>query len=88
MTTRTCAALLAALSICGCAATNSPKTADVPGGSSPCFTSSTGSAIPAAPGTNCAPTQRSYSQADIYRTGRTTVAGALGQLDPGVVITH
>jgi hypothetical protein len=88
MSTRICAALLAAVSICGCATTNSPKTADVPGVASPCFTSSTGTAIPLPNGTNCSPTQRSYSRADIDRTGSTTIAGALGQLAPGVVVSR
>jgi hypothetical protein len=87
MTTRTCAVLLAALSICGCATTNSPNTAGGPLGPSTCLTS-TGSRIPAGPDTNCVATGRSYSQTDIDQTGKTTVAGALRNLDPALTITH
>jgi hypothetical protein len=89
MTTRTCAALLAALSICGCATPNSPppNTAGGPVRSFTCLTS-TGSNIPAGPGRPCVATGRSYSQTDLDQTGKTTVAGALGNLDPGLTITH
>jgi hypothetical protein len=31
---------------------------------------------------------RSYSQTDLQQTGKTTVAGALGNLDPSLTITH
>jgi hypothetical protein len=88
MTTRTCAALLAALSICGCATPNSPppNTAGRPLSSS-CLTS-TGSNIPAGPGRDCIATGRSYSQTDIEQTGKTTVAEALRNLDPSLTITH
>jgi hypothetical protein len=86
MTTRTCAALLAALSICGCATTNTPNTAGVPARPSTCLTS-TGSRIPAGPDA-CTATGRSYSQTDLDRTGKTTVAGALANLDPSITITH
>jgi hypothetical protein len=85
--TRICAALLAALSICGCATTNSPKTAGGPAGPSTCLTS-TGSRIPAGSDTNCTAWGRSYSQTDLNQTGKTTVAGALGNLDPSLTITH
>jgi hypothetical protein len=88
MTTRTCAALLAALSICGCATTNSPNTAGGAARPPTCLTS-TGSRIPAGPDNEyCTATGRSYSQTDIDRTGKTTVAGALGNLDPSLTITH
>jgi hypothetical protein len=89
MTIRTCAALLAALSICGCATPNSPppKTAGGPFDPSTCLTS-TGSNIPPAPGSNCVATGRSYSQTDIDQTGKSTVAGALRNLDPSLTITH
>jgi hypothetical protein len=85
MTTRTCAALLAALSICGCATTNNPNiAANPPGGPSRCLTSA-GSAIPTrSADISC----RSYSKADIDLTGRTTVAGALSELDPGLTVTR
>lgn len=89
MTMRTCAALLAALAICGCATPNSPpaKTASGAVGSSGCLTS-TGSRIPAGPDGYCTALGRSYSQTDIDRTGKDTVAGALGNLDPSLTITH
>jgi len=89
MTTRTCAALLAALSICGCATPNNPppNTAGAPVRSSTCLTS-TGSNIPAGPDRNCVATGRSYSQTDLEQTGRTTAAGALRDLDPSLTITH
>jgi hypothetical protein len=46
----------------------------------------TGSLIPAKKG-ECLPvTGRSYSKDDINKTGKTTVAGALQQLDPSVTI--
>jgi hypothetical protein len=89
MTTRTCAALLAVLSICGCATQNAPPANTAGGPSNPpsCLTS-TGSNIPAGPGRNCIGTGRSYSQTDIEQTGKTTVAGALRNLDPSLTITH
>jgi hypothetical protein len=89
MTTRTCAALLAAFSICGCATPNSPppNTAGNPFGPSTCLTS-TGSNIPAGPDMRCVATGRSYSQTDIDQTGKSTVAGALRNLDPSLTITH
>jgi hypothetical protein len=89
MTTRTCAVLLAALSICGCATPNSPppKTAGAPAGPTGCLTS-TGSRIPAGPDGYCNAWGRSYSQTDLDRTGKTTAAGALGNLDPSITITH
>jgi hypothetical protein len=87
MTTRTLAAMLAALTICGCAATTGPSTAGGPAGPSSCLTS-TGSRIPAGPDNPCIATGRSYSQTDINQTGKTTVAGALSNLDPSLTITH
>jgi hypothetical protein len=89
MTTRTCTALLAALSICGCATPNSapPSTASGPVHPSTCLTS-TGSNIPAGPDRNCLAIGRSYSQTDLEQTGRTTAAGALRDLDPSLTITH
>jgi hypothetical protein len=88
MTTRTCAALLAALLICGCATPNSPapKTAGGPAVPSTCLTS-TGSRIPAGPD-GCTAWGRSYSQTDLNQTGKTTAAGALSNLDPSLTITH
>jgi hypothetical protein len=88
MITRTCTAgaLLAALSICGCATPNSrpPTAAARP---STCLTS-TGSRIPASPGATCSAYGQSYSRTDIDQTGKTTVAGALGELDPSLTVTH
>jgi hypothetical protein len=89
MITRTCAAgaLLAALSICGCATTSSPPPPTAGGPSSTCLTS-TGSRIPPGPGANCTAWGRAYSQTDLDRTGKTTVAGALPLLDPSITINH
>lgn len=88
MITRTCAAgaLLAALSICGCATTNNPPptTAAQP---FTCLTS-TGSRIPAGPDTTCSAWGRAYSKTELDQTGKTTAAEALGLLDPSVTITH
>jgi hypothetical protein len=88
MITRTCAAgaLLAALSMYGCATTNTPPPTAAARPST-CL-SSTGSRIPAGPGTPCTGFGRTYSQTDIDQTGKTTVAGALGLLDPSLTITH
>jgi hypothetical protein len=85
MTIRTCAVLLVGLSICGCAATNTAKTAGGPAGT--CLTS-TGSRIAAGPDGNCTAAGRSYSQTDLNQTGKTTAAGALSNLDPSVTISH
>ena len=88
MITRTCAAgaLLAALSMYGCATTNAPpQTAAAR--SSACLTS-TGSRIPASPGTPCTAYGRTYSRTDIDQTGKTTVGGALGLLDPSLSVTR
>ena len=89
MATRSCAALLAVLSICGCATPNSapPNTAGGPAHPSTCLTS-TGSSIPPSPDRPCVATGRSYSQTDIDQTGKTTVAGALRNLDPSLTINH
>jgi hypothetical protein len=88
MITRTCAAgaLLAALAIYGCATTHSPPPTAAARPST-CLTA-TGSRIPASSGTSCTAYGRSYSKTDIDRTGKTTVGGALGLLDPSVTITH
>jgi hypothetical protein len=82
------AALGFALSICGCATANGPKTVGGPESPSTCLTS-TGSRIPAGAGTqNCTAWGRSYSRTDIDQTGQTTAAGALRDLDPGLTVTH
>jgi hypothetical protein len=85
MTLRTFAAVCFAFSICGCAS-NNPNTAGGAVAPSTCLTS-TGSRIAAGPGT-CSATGRSYSQTDLQQTGKTTVAGALGNLDPSLTISH
>jgi hypothetical protein len=88
MITRTCAAgaLLSFLAIYGCASTHTPPpTAAVR--SSACLTS-TGSRIPASPGSPCTAYGQSYSKTDIDRTGETTVGGALTLLDPSITIRH
>ncbi len=87
MTKRTFAggALLAALSICGCATTNTPpkNTAAVP----PSCLTSTGSRITAGPD-SCSAWGRTYSRTDIDQTGKTTLAGALRSLDPSITVGH
>jgi hypothetical protein len=87
MTIRTCAGLLAVLSICGCATPNGANTAGGPVQPSACLTS-TGSRIPAGADTNCTAMGRSYSRRDIDMTGQTSAAGALRDLDPGLTINH
>jgi hypothetical protein len=88
MITRTCAAgaLLAALSIYGCATTNTPPPTAAARPST-CLTS-TGSRIPADRSTPCTAYGQAYSRTDIDQTGKTTVGGALGLLDPSLTITH
>jgi hypothetical protein len=77
MSIRACAALLAVLSICGCATTHDPTPdTKMAGGPSPCI-GQTGSMI-ANP--NCVPTGRSYSQADIARSMAMTPAEVLSAL--------
>ena len=76
-------ALTVACCIGGCASTASAPAnhrAEAPAG---CVTH-TGNRIPDSSG--CTGIGSSYSQSDITNTGQTTVAGALGQLDPSVTI--
>jgi len=88
MAPRTFAAVGLALSICGCATPNSPKTAGAPERPSACLTS-TGSHIPAGADTqHCTAWGRSYSRTDIDQTGKTTAGGALRDLDPALTINH
>jgi hypothetical protein len=87
MTTRTCAALLAALSICGCATPSTPNNPHMARGAvEPCL--STGSRIPGRPDANCIAPGRSYSRTDIDQTGQTSAGGALRDLDPALTINH
>jgi hypothetical protein len=74
-------ALLAAWALCGCATNNSPA----PSPAKSACNINTGSRLPAG---GCASPSRTYTQDDLNRTGQTTAAGALGQLDPTVTITR
>jgi hypothetical protein len=82
-------ALGAACWIVGCASTGNapsrtaPQVAAVPAG----CVSQTGSWIPQPAGT-CAAFGHTYSHSDIETTGRTTIGGALRDLDPTLTISH
>jgi hypothetical protein len=88
-------ALGAACWIVGCASTgnapsrsNSPPVAATPVAATPAgCVNQTGSLIPQKPGT-CTAFGHSYSDTDMRNTGRTTVAGALQQLDPTINVLH
>ena len=80
------AALMIAVALCGCATNQTPKPNSTPRPGSTAADVSMGSRLPGA--TGCASPCRTYTQDDIKRTGQTTVAGALGLLDPAVTITH
>jgi hypothetical protein len=72
--------------IVGCASTAQapPRKEGAPVAATPAgCVNQTGSLIPQPAGT-CTSFGNSYSRTDITNTGRTTVAGALGQLDPSV----
>lgn len=69
--------VLAGLALGGCATTVTQN--------SNCLTD-TGSRIPGAQAA-CAP-GRSYSSADIERTGKTNAGDALAQLDPSITVHH
>jgi hypothetical protein len=80
--------IAAALALGACASTSGnapskPVAASPPAG---CVRDG-GSAIPAPPG-NCASFGSTYTQEDIQHTGKTTIGGALGLLDPTVTITR
>jgi hypothetical protein len=54
----------------------------------PCSQDTTGSRIPRPVG-QCSPSPvRTYSQADIDRTGQTDTGDALQQLDPSITVHH
>jgi hypothetical protein len=74
-------ALMIGVALCGCAANQAAKPVSMAGNVS------TGSRLPGGTGCGASPC-RTYTQDDIQRTGRTTVAGALGMLDPSVTITR
>ena len=90
---RTPAAILAALALCACAATSqnlNSKPASAAATDPNCL-SYTGSNI--APANNAAPGKsacrgygRSYSSADIERTGTNSAGDALAQLDPSITV--
>ena len=65
-----------------------PQVAAAPVAATPvgCVTHS-GSLIPR-PAGSCAAFGHTYSQSDIETTGRTTIGGALRELDPTLTISH
>jgi hypothetical protein len=80
--------IAAALALGACASTSGnaptkPVTASQPAG----CVSDTGSRIPAPPG-NCAGFGSTYTQEDIEHTGKTTVGGALRELDPTITVNR
>jgi hypothetical protein len=80
--------IAAALALGACASTSGnapmkPVTASQPAG----CVSDTGSRIHAPPG-NCAGFGSTYTQEDIERTGKTTVGGALRELDPTITVNR
>ena len=87
-------ALGAACWIVGCASTGNapsrtaPEVAAAPVAATPagCVNDS-GSLIPH-PAGSCAAFGHTYSQSDIETTGKTTVGGALRELDPTITISH
>lgn len=90
MSTRMAAlsSIAAALALGACASTSGnapmkPVAASPPAG----CVSGTGSLIPAPPG-SCAGFGNSYTREDMEHTGKTTVGGALGLLDPTITVTH
>jgi hypothetical protein len=76
-------ALFAAAALCGCATTSGNQ---APKPTPTACNTSTGSRLPAGPG--CASPGRTYTQTDLNQTGQTTVAGALGMVDPSLTISH
>jgi hypothetical protein len=83
---RTTGAIIAALVICGCAAT-SPNVNSKPAASAanPNCLAYTGSNITPAK-SDCRAFGRSYSSADIERTGTNSAGDALAQLDPSITV--
>jgi hypothetical protein len=79
-------ALIAGMTLCGCATTKPPASAATVNDSS-CL-KETGSRIPLGPG-KCRGFGRSYSSQDIERTGVvTSAADALALLDPSITVRH
>jgi uncharacterized lipoprotein YajG len=88
-TMRFLSAAAAGLMLFGCAATppnpNSKPTASAAVQDRTCLTD-TGSQIAAK--SSCRGYGRSYTSDDIDRTGKTTAAGALSELDPSITVHH
>jgi hypothetical protein len=84
-------AIIAGLALCGCTAmvgnsSSNPAAAATVAKDPNCLTD-TGSRIPGGAKDFCA-AGRSYSNADLERTGRTDVGDALAQLDPSITVHH
>lgn len=77
--------LLTALAICGCA--SNATTASSTAAARSC-TDSAVSGNTVAHDACVKPGERSYSQADIERTGKTSAGDALALLDPAIVVKH
>jgi hypothetical protein len=81
----------ACLILCGCATTSPNATTKQPASAAvatdPSCLSETGSRL-AQSTSNCRGFGRSYSDEDISRTGRTSAADALSQLDPSITVHH
>ncbi|HEY0747202.1 MAG TPA: hypothetical protein VGD63_10910 [Steroidobacteraceae bacterium] len=77
----------AAFVLCGCATTSPNATAKPPVSAvvDPNCLADTGSRI-AEGKSNCRSFGRSYTDEDISRTGRTSAADALSQLDPSITV--
>ena len=85
---RTTVSILAALVICGCAATspnvNSQPAASAAAANPNCLAYTGSNIAPAKSG--CRAFGRSYSSADIERTGTNSAGDALAQLDPSITV--
>jgi hypothetical protein len=78
-------AIIAGMTLCGCATTKPPASAATV--NDPSCLKDTGSRIASNPG-QCRGFGRSYSSQDIDRTGVTTSAEALSLLDPSITVHH
>jgi hypothetical protein len=88
---RLAGAILAGIALCGCATTtgnssSKPTAVTTIAGDPHCLTDQ-GSRVPDGNKDFCA-AGRSYSNADMVRTGRTNPGDALAQLDPSVTVHH
>ena len=84
---RMIAAIVAGLALCGCATTAENAKPSAALSQNPSCLTETGSRITTGK-PNCLAVGRSYSSADIDRTGETTAADALGKLDPSITVHH